>query len=677
MNQDYDNLQSQDLEQWVMSKCEDWRDHYESNYQEKHEEYFRLWRGIWDGSDSMRDSERSKLIAPALQQAVESSVAEVEEATFGRGNWFDIRDDVQDPNKVDIEQIKAQLMEDFKFTKTRKTVAEAVLNAAIYGTGIGELVVEETKEIVPATEPIMEGAMQAVGVSMKDRFVVKMNPILPQNFLIDPVATSVEEALGVAIDQFVPTHQVEQLIEQGVYRDVELGEAYTDTDIEPDRELASFPEDKVRLVKYYGLVPRDLFEEALAEELDEDEETIDLAEGESNSAYVEAIVVIANGQLVKVEENPYMMQDRPVVAFPWDVIPNRFWGRGVCEKGYNSQKALDTELRARIDALALTIHPMMAVDASRLPRGMKPEIRPGKIFLTNGNPAEILQPFNFGQVGQVTFAQAGQLEQMVQQATGAVDSTGVAGGVNGEATAAGISMSLGAIIKRHKRTLINFQEMFLIPMIQKTAWRYMQFAPDLYQAQDFKFIPTSSLGIIAREYEVTQLVQLLQTMPADSPMYPMLIESIVENMNLSKREEMIAKMREAAQPSPEQQQAQQQAQQMEQQMAQIQMAKEQATASALQAQASEAQARAAKYQVEAQVEQYNAETQRIKAVSTNLDQGDADDKEFEKRMRVAELQLKKQRQDVDVGEKINNARRAEIPTTNQPQSQEKLPPMSE
>ena len=678
MNDESINFDSQGLEQWVMSKCEDWRDHYESNYQDKHEEYFRLWRGIWDGSDTMRDSERSKLIAPALQQAVESSVAEVEEATFGRGKWFDIRDDVKDPNKVDIEQLKAQLMEDFKFTKTRKTVAEAVLNAAIYGTGIGELVIEETKEMVPASQPIMEGAMQAVGVSIKERFVVKLNPVLPQNFLIDPVATSVEEALGVAIDQFVPTHQVEQLIEKGVYRDVELGEAYTDTDIEPDRELASFPEDKVRLIKYYGLVPRDMFNEAMEEELEEGEEAVALSDDEDNdSAYIEAIVVIANGQLVKVEENPYMMQDRPVVAFPWDVIPNRFWGRGVCEKGYNSQKALDTELRARIDALALTIHPMMAVDASRLPRGMKPEIRPGKVFLTNGNPAEVLQPFNFGQVGQVTFAQAGQLEQMVQQATGAVDSSGVSGGVNGEATAAGISMSLGAIIKRHKRTLINFQEMFLIPMIQKTAWRYMQFVPELYQAQDFKFIPTSSLGIIAREYEVTQLVQLLQTMPADSPMYPMLIESIVENMNLSKREEMIAKMREAAQPNPQQQQMIQMQQQMEQQMAQVQMAKEQATAAALQAQAAEANARAQKYNVEAQVEQYNAETQRIKAVSTNIDKGDADDKEFEKRMRIAELQLKKQRQDVEVGEKINNARRAEMPITNQPQSQEKLPPMSE
>ena len=635
-----------DLSEWVMNKCQDWRDHYENNYSEKHEEYYRLWRGIWSKEDTLRDSERSRLIAPALQQAVESSVAEVEEATFGRGNWFDIRDDIADQNQLDVQQLKAQLMEDFSYCKVRKAVAECILNGAIYGTGVGELVIEEIKEMKPATQPIMEGAMQAVGVEIGERLVVKLNPILPQNFLIDPVATSVEEAMGCAVDHYVSTHQVEMDIESGIYRDVDLETAYSEESLEADQELAHQPEDKVRLTKYYGLIPRALYEEAL---LDEDEEIEELSESD-DSQYIEAIVVIANGsQLLKVEENPYMMQDRPVVTFPWDVVPSRFWGRGICEKGYNSQKALDTELRARIDALALTIHPMMAVDASRLPRGMKPEIKPGKIFLTNGNPAEVLQPFNFGQVGQVTFAQAGQLEQMVQQSTGAVDSTGVAGGVNGEATAAGISMSLGAIIKRHKRTLINFQELFLIPMVQKMAWRYMQYNPDLYPAQDFKFIPTSSLGIIAREYEVTQLVQLLQTMPAGTPTHSMLVESIVENMNLSRREEMIKRLRESAQPTPEQQQMQQMQQQMEQQQIQLQMAKEQATAAALNAQAAEANARAQKYQVEASLEQYNAETDRIKAASTNIREGDADDREFEKRMKIAELSLKQQAQNAKLG----------------------------
>ena len=653
MNDNEPNFNPVGLEDWVLSKCEEWRDHYETNYEDKHEEYYRLWRGIWDSNDSMRESERSRLIAPALQQAVESSVAEVEEATFGRGKWFDIRDDVADQNPLDIQQIREQLMEDFAFTQTRKAVSECILNSAIYGTGIGELVIEEVKEMQPATQDIMEGAMQAVGVNIKDRFVVKLNPVLPQNFLVDPVATSVEDALGVAVDQYVPTHQVELLQEQGVYRDEDVGVAYGETSLEADKELEHFPEDKVRLTKYYGLVPRDLFEDAIRRDDDEDTEEVTFNEEDSQSKYVEAVVILANGILMKVEENPYMMQDRPIVAFPWDVVPNRFWGRGVCEKGYNSQKALDTELRARIDALALTIHPMMAVDASRLPRGMKPEVRPGKMFLTNGNPAEVLQPFNFGQVGQVTFAQSQILERMVQQSTGAVDSTGVTGGVNGEATAAGISMSLGAIIKRHKRTLINFQEMFLVPMVQKTAWRYMQYNPELYPAQDFKFIPTSSLGIIAREYEVTQLVQLLQTMPADSPMYPMLIESIIENMNLSKREEMIGRLRQAQQPTPEQQQMAQMQQQIEQQRLQLEMAKEQATAQALQAQAAEAQARAQKYMAETQTEQYNAETQRIKAVSTNLQQGDADDKEFEKRMKLAELTLKKQKQDADISKGSN------------------------
>lgn len=656
MSTNYEDFKSVKLEEWVLSKCEEWREHYEANYQEKHEEYFRLWRGIWDSSDTIRESERSRLIAPALQQAVESSVAEVEEATFGRGKWFDIRDDIADQNPLDIAQIRKQLTEDFDYTKTRKAVAECILDAAIYGTGIGELVIEEVREMAPASQPIMEGAMQAVGVTFKDRVVVKLNPVLPQNFLIDPVASTVEDALGVAVDHFVPTHQVEKLIEKGVYYDVDVGIASTDTDLEPDRELAAYPEDKVRLTKYYGLVPRALFKEALEENKSEDDEDYDdltQDNDDEDSLYVEAVVIIGNGQLLKVEENPYMMQDRPIVAFPWDVVPSRFWGRGVCEKGYNSQKALDAELRARIDALALTIHPMMAVDASRLPRGMKPEVRAGKMFLTNGNPAEILQPFNFGQISQVTFAQAGKLEQMVQQSTGAIDSTGIAGAVNGEQTAAGISMSLGAIIKRHKRTLINFQELFLLPLVQKTAWRYMQFNPELYPAQDFKFIPSSSLGLIAREYEVTQLVQLLQTMPQDNPAYPMLIESIIDNMNLSNREEIIARIKQAQQMTPEQQQQAQMEQQLQQQQIQLQIAKEQATAAALQAQAAEASARAEKYKVEAQVETYNAETNRIKAVASSSKE-DIDDKEFNKRMRLAELTLKKQQQEMQAQPQVEN-----------------------
>ena len=675
MEDEYKGLYEADAAGWIMQKCEQWRDHYTSNYAEKFEEYYRLWRGIWAQEDSLRQSERSRLISPALQQAVESAVAEVEEATFGRGQFFDIRDDLQDQDKNDITFLKRQLTEDFARTKVRKSVAECILNSAVFGTGIAELIVEEQKEMAPATRPVMDGAMTAVGVETRDRFVVKLKPVLPQNFLIDPVASTVEDALGVAVDEFVPKHQVEILQEQGIYRDVPIEMTYPDVDLEPDQELTIFHDDKVRLTKYYGLVPTALYLEAIKEEVGEDADISDLIvadeeTGEVNG-YTEVVAVIANGGvLLKIEENPYMMADRPVIAFPWDVVPGRFWGRGICEKGYNSQKALDTELRARIDALALTVHPMLAVDASRLPRGAKMEIRPGKTILTNGPPAEILQPFNFGRLDQVTFAQGKDLMQMVQMATGAIDAAGIPGSINGEATAAGISMSLGAIIKRHKRTLINFQESFLIPMIEKSAWRYMQFTPELYPVSDFKFIPTSSLGIIAREYEVTQLVQLLQTMDKQSPMYPQLLEAIIDHMNISNREELIATLRQSSQPNPQQQQ-------IAQQQAQMQMAQLQAQTAAFQAQAQESASRAQKYTTETSLLEYEAQTDRIKALSNQLEPGIEDDKEFERRARIAEIILKER--DIQTRERNNGGdqnRARAISEANQQQVQQAGQPTS-
>ena len=622
-----------DLAGWVIEKADRWRDHYIGNHQEKFDEYYRLWRGQWDAADKTRESERSKLISPALQQAVESSVAEVEEATFGRGKWFDIHDDMRDTERQDIEFTRNALDEEFKYTKTRKAVAECLLNAAVFGTGMAELVLDEVQDFTPATQPILDGAMQAVGVNIKTRTVVKVRPILPQNFLIDPVASSIEEALGVAIDEFVPRHQVEMLIEKGIYRDVDITEAAPDQDLEPDQDLIIYQDDKVRLTKYYGLVPRKEFNEAMdLPPPKEESEKKDKEEEESE--YVEAIVIIANGGiLLKVEENPYMMQDRPLIAFPWDVVPGRFWGRGICEKGYNSQKALDAELRARIDALALTVHPMMAMDGTRMPRGAKFEIRPGKTIITNGNPAEIMMPFKFGNLDQVSFTQAESLQRMVQMATGAIDAAGIPGSINGEAAAGAVSMSLGAIIKRHKRTLINFQDSFLIPLVSKVAWRYMQYDPDNFPAQDYKFVASSSLGVIAREYEVTQLVQLLQTLGQDSPMYPMLVEAVVENMSLSNRDSMISQLREMNKPNP-------QAQQLQQAQMEMQMAAAQAQTALYQAQAAESQSRAGKLQAETQAIPAKLENDRIRAISSNLQVGDQDDKEFERRARLADLVLK-------------------------------------
>ena len=398
-----------------------------------------------------------------------------------------------------------------------------------------------------------------------------------------------------------------------------VGSAAADEEIEPDPEIDSRPTDRVRLLKYYGKVPRDLL---LSEGVTEDE----IAE---QGAYVEAVIVIANeGELLKAIPSPYMCQDRPIVAFQWDIVPSVFWGRGVCEKAYMSQKALDAELRARIDALALTTHPMMAVDATRIPRGHKLEVRPGRMLLTNGAPSDSIMPFKFGQLDQVTFAQGAQLQQMVSQATGAAEAN--AGMVQNDVTAAGMSMTQGAIVKRQKRTLVNFQENFLIPFVRKAAHRYMQFDPENYPVRDYKFVAFSSLGAMAREYEVAQLAQILQMVPPESPAHGAVIKGIIDHLNVTNRDELIAAIEAGAAPNPE-------AQQMAMAQQQAQMAVLQGQVQLLQAQAAESQSRANKYNTETQL----APTELTLKYSDQNNDGVAD-KDFERRVKMAELLLKEQ-----------------------------------
>jgi hypothetical protein len=193
-------------------------------------------------------------------------------------------------------------------------------------------------------------------------------------------------------------------------------------------------------------------------------------------------------------------------------------------------------------------------------------------------------------------------------------------------------MAMAGIIKKYKRTLTNFQEDFLIPLIKKAAFRYMQFDPERYPSVDMKFIPTGNLGMMAREYEQQQLIGLLQTLGPDTPVLPVLLKGIIGNSSLSNRAELMTTLDQMSQPSPEQQQMQQMAQQM-------QMEQSQATTASLQARAQRDQAEAQKTVVETQLLPEELKAKVISSLSTNIE-GENADKEFEKRAKIAELMLK-------------------------------------
>lgn len=598
----YKDPQGKKLLSWVQTRLESWRDHRQATYEDKWHEYYRIWRGIWSAEDKTRQSERSRLISPATQQAVEATVAELEEATFGRGQWFDIQDDPRDQDKSDTELIKSNLLYDLEQNKVKSAISEAFLNAALYGTGICEILIEEDTKKVPQEREIQPG-VTARGVADQPYVACKWKAISPFNFLIDPNATSVDESIGVGIETKESIHSIIPKIQDGSYYHVDIG-GFSDKDelLFENEYSATDNSDYVKITKYYGLVPLNLLEDANKEEsLSEEEGDEDLSEDtdiDADDVLVEAILVIANDSiLLKAMPSPYMMQDRPVITFPLDKIPNRFWGRGIVEKGYNSQKALDTELRARIDALALTTHPMMAMDATRLPRGAKFQVQPGQTLMSNGDPREVFMPFTFGQLSPTNFQAAADFERMIQMSTGAIDTAMPVGGSPRNATASGMSMMMGASIKRQKRTLLNIQDNFLVPGIYKTAIRYMQFDPQRYPVKDLTFLPATTMGIMAREYEQQQFIQLLSMAPQGSPLFMLLMKSIYENSSLSHREEavqMLNQMMQPPKPDP-----------MQQQMMQLEMADKQKTIEYKQAQIQqligELQLEAQKLQLDAQI----------------------------------------------------------------------------
>lgn len=627
-----------ELTSFVVDHTDRWREYRDQNFKDDWDKYERIFRGKWSAEDKQRQSERSRIISPATQQAVETRHAEVMEAIFGQGEFFDIKDDLNDVNgnKMDVEKLKAQLYEDFAQDKIRKSIDQIELMAEIYGTGIGEITVSKVKTYFPQQQPL-DNNQVAFGVNESERIAVKINPISPKNFLFDPNGVDVDDCMGVAIERYVSIHKIVDGIKSGKYKKVDVGTLYVDDSLEATQEARTYQDEKVLLITYYGLVPKEYLKKDNEEVVDVlSEAEIEFSEDIDDYAdMVEAIIIIANGNmLLKAEETPYMMKDRPIISYQDDTVPNRLLGRGTVEKAFNMQMAIDGSMRSHMDSLALTSAPMMGMDATRLPRGAKFEVKPGGNFMVNGNPQEILFPFKFGQTDGQSMETSKEFERMLLMATGTIDSNGVVSQVSRDS--GGLDMATATIIKKYKRTLVNFQEDFLMPFINKAAWRFMQYSPERYPSVDVKFIPTATLGIIAREYEQKQLAFLMQTLGADSPLTPILMKGILSTSSLSNREQMIVELNKAGQANPQEQQ-------MQMQEKQVQLGLIQAQTKELESKAMEHISVAQKNKVDAELAPKETEAKVMNAISTNLPSEDAAAiTEFDRRVQIAGLMLKEE-----------------------------------
>ena len=323
------------LVSWVLDRVEPWRDYRDQNFKDDWDEYYRIWRGKWSPADKTRGSERSKLISPATAQAVEVATADIEEAVFGKGKWFDINDDKMDEQKEDAFFAKALLEADLKEAKIETAMSEVFLLGSLYGTGIGKIVIEECTYKTIKNNRISDYISQA-DIDETKQIKVRLVPVPPYKFLIDPYATCIDEAMGCAYEDFIPKHLIIQKQNDGIYRPGRLGTTGDQEDY--SARLESNPQnrgDNVKIIEYHGLVPQALLD--MVENSDpvgDDEEVeykfIDDFDDLDSETLVESIITIANDKvLLKATENKLIMKDRGFIAYQHDTVPNRFYGRGV------------------------------------------------------------------------------------------------------------------------------------------------------------------------------------------------------------------------------------------------------------------------------------------------------------------------------------------------------------
>jgi hypothetical protein len=555
----------QQLIEWVMKYTDDWREKRDQAFQDLNNEYYRLYRGRWIKNDKDKSSQRSRIVTPALSQALDMTIAELEEAMCGREQWVDFLDDAGDPDQQDILGLRQTFIEDLARDNVPSSIAQCLLNGGLWGTLAGKVAVEEhvEKTLIPA-----QGEEKA-RVSEEPGVRIPVVPIPWNELITDPEVADADEGLATI-------HEVRK--SRAWLRTQPWGKEYADrstqvTNDNPsqlhetgDREemVRAERENTVKITEWHGLVPSRL----LVKPRKDDPLTAAIATAadpsEDTDTLVEAIVTIADGKkLLRAVANPFIMKDRSIVVAAFEKIPGRLHGRGVMEKGYNAQKALDAEVRTRIDVMALVSNPMMGADNTALPRGFDMRVRPGKVWLTNGPPGQALAPISFPGLDPNSFNQSSEMERMVQMGTGAMDSATPLKENRRNETAGGTSMIAGGFVKRAKRSLANINREFVEPIIQKILWRRMQYDPARYPA-DLKFRVVGTLGIVARELEQNQLQSAAAIAPQGSPVQLTLLKAFFDNTSSPHKAELLQAVDQMlAPPPPEEQEMARQAQQLE------------------------------------------------------------------------------------------------------------------
>lgn len=458
----------------------------------------------------MSKSQKSRVFIGSTRGKIRAARAKIKDSLFGANMLpFDTNptNEKLKPYADTMENILTYQLEEGKF---KRTLGMGVDGLAIYGTGFifGPFVRSMSKTEVTAVEAYEESP----GVMGKLMSLVRPNPFAQKQKLTetkveydcpyyehartmdvypDPEAEDVREGRGVYWASRKEPAFIRDLKGQKGYLDSAIDSALTEkvtayTDQGSDRTDAArmnlyryTREGRIWFTRFFGRVKKS----ELAQW-----KNPGAASSADDHELVEAVVIMAGGQVIKAEPNPYKEQKRPVRRCVYEDVEHEMWGVGVAENNEPHQRVTNAAFRLFIEGKAYALLKMCSIDRSKFEATEDFKYFPGKRFqmkpgLTADDRKAAIIWHDTPDVSDGWESLIAMSEKFSDDDTGITKYTQGDDAKHLNDTATGISMIMNASSLPLKEVLSNIDEMWIESMIEDLIdWNMENLEPETVKA---------------------------------------------------------------------------------------------------------------------------------------------------------------------------------------------------
>ena len=419
-----------------------------------------------------------------------------------------------DPAKEAAENMETVIRDQLTESHASRELREALLQSALYGTGIIKGPFSYDKVVNNWSIEVSEEDKEDIRKVYKPTTVnvPRIEFVSVWDFFPDPAANCIEDCEYVIQRHKLNRSQLRDLAKRPYFNHealriclkrgpnwVDIGheELISDT----DHDYAE--QTRWEVLEYWGVMDAALAVEA-GFELDTDK--IDPLQE------VQVNVWICNDQVLRFVVNPFEPERIPYHAFPYEKNPNEFFGIGVPENMADSTQIMNGHARMAIDNLALSGHVILDVDENSLVDGQSSDIFPGKVFRRVGGQAgQAIFPIKIPNTTQANMEMFDKFRQLADEATGIPSySHGSTGAQGMTRTASGMSMLMGAASLSTKTVVKNLDDYLLKPLGEGMFFWNMQFNLDAKIVGDLDVKALGTEAIMQKEVRSQRLTQFAQ-----------------------------------------------------------------------------------------------------------------------------------------------------------------------